>query len=78
MEIEIIVELYEIKHLEILSKAMEPDNTVYKHLPLSKVLCKAEKNRLICKISGSDILKVKGLFNDLTANLYAVMKSLEV
>lgn|GEM_PF-2018906 len=77
MKIEVTIELYGVKNVDAIINALEPDNITYKEYSSDEISCTRSKEVLICKIKSADILKARGLLNDLLVNLQVILKSFQ-
>ena len=76
MKIEVKIRLLNYSNVEILSKALEPDNLNINSYE-SNVSCENKQDFLECTISGNNVMKIKSLFNDLMINIDVILKALD-
>jgi len=79
MKIELRIRLYGIQsnNIRVMNTALKPDN-LYNDSYETKIHCKVENAYLECRIYGSNVMKIKGLFNDLIVNINTILKALSL
>ena len=78
MKVKITIEICDVDNVNTILSALEPDNVAYNYPYQSEISCKRNGEILVCEIKSTDILKAKGLLNDLLVNLYVVLKAFDV